>query len=470
MVTTASLTSPDEPCAQRAARILTFGFGATTVMWMLCYVAMLQPGQIVGEALFVMVVLALGLAGVLVGTTAATGFEAAFRGALVGLVSAIINLLLILSLVKGASQAALMGWLLGLFLGSMLIGAAGGFIGTKVRIGPAERFSGNWLGSLAFVAACIVFLMIITGGIVTGFEAGLAVPDWPNSYGHNMLLYPLSEMIADLDNGIFYEHAHRLTGMYVGLTVLTLFVMLWWGDKRAWVGIAGTVILLMVIAQGILGGLRVTGRLTFSDDPALLSPQTGLGIVHGVFGQICFAGVVMLAAVMTTRWSKGPEAKPTLSGGTDRILGVFLVIALVIQLIIGALYRHLTAEMGAQSEQPMLILMGHIFMAVFVTALVLLNGLRAASTHRDLPVLKRIGLILLILVGVQLVLGVLATVAVMMRGDGEGIPVLEVLTTSAHQANGGLLLGGATLLACWYFRLLQPVPQSALEPADSSIA
>ena len=64
------LIVPVESAPQRVARVLTFGFGATTVMWMLCYVAMLQPGQIIGEALFVMVILALLLAGVLAGSTA----------------------------------------------------------------------------------------------------------------------------------------------------------------------------------------------------------------------------------------------------------------------------------------------------------------------------------------------------------------------------------------------------------------
>ena len=54
-----------------------------------------------------------------------------------------------------------------------------------------------WLWSA--IAALITFFMLISGGVVTGLEAGLAVPDWPNSYGHNMLLYPLAEMTSDLE-------------------------------------------------------------------------------------------------------------------------------------------------------------------------------------------------------------------------------------------------------------------------------
>ena len=454
------------PRSQRAARVLTFGFGATTVMWLLCYVAMLQPGQLVGEALFVMVVLALMGAAALASSDLSSPARGLWRGSWVGMVSALLNLLLVGSLMGGDSQGEMFIWVAGLIAGSVVAGGLGGLIGAAVRYGDQRKpWSGNWLGSFAFVSACIVFLMIITGGIVTGFEAGLAVPDWPNSYGHNMLLYPLSEMIADLDSGIYYEHAHRLTGMYVGLTTMTLCILVWWADRRIWVGVAGTVILLMVIGQGVLGGLRVTGVLTMSEDPTMLSPNTAIGIVHGVFGQICFAGMVLIAAVTSSRWSTGPKPTPHVSAGTDHILGLILLVAFLFQLIIGATYRHLIVEMGVQSDQSMLLLMGHIFMAVLVTVLAILNGLRSASTHGSEPILKRIGLILLTLVGVQLLLGVLATISVLMRGEGEGIPSLEVLATSAHQANGALLLGTSTLLAFWYIRLLRPMAPDMADQA-----
>ena len=62
---------------QRFARLLVFAFGATTVMWLLCYVAMLQPGQVIGEALFVLVVLTLFLASAIAGSTSASSMQAA---------------------------------------------------------------------------------------------------------------------------------------------------------------------------------------------------------------------------------------------------------------------------------------------------------------------------------------------------------------------------------------------------------
>ncbi|MFN9956993.1 MAG: COX15/CtaA family protein, partial [bacterium] len=104
--------------------------------------------------------------------------------------------------------------------------------------------------------------MIVLGGIVTGYEAGLAVPDWPNSFGHNMLLYPVSEM----KGGIFYEHAHRLFGMLVGLSSFTLAALCWRHERRASIRWAASALLFMVCVQGLMGGLRVTGMFTLSQD------------------------------------------------------------------------------------------------------------------------------------------------------------------------------------------------------------
>src|SRR5581483_12442942 len=81
--------------------------------------------------------------------------------------------------------------------------------------------------------------------------AALAVPDWPTTFGYNMFLYPWSQMVG----GIFYEHSHRLLGSLVGLLTLALAAALWreGGRLRA----LGLVMVGAVIAQGVLGGLRV---------------------------------------------------------------------------------------------------------------------------------------------------------------------------------------------------------------------
>ena len=435
------------------ARALAIGFGATALMWVLSYIAMLQPGGFIGDAIFGITVLVLVFGGLAAAMADVDGHGMARglrRGVEVGFISACINLLLVGSLIDAQGTSAV-AWFIGLFGASIILGGVGGAIGSVVPSLEARRV--NWVGVLAAVCAAITFLMIISGGIVTGFEAGLAVPDWPNSYGHNMLLYPLSEMVADLDSGIFYEHAHRLTGMFVGWVSIVLCIMLWWGDRRVSLGVLGTVILLMVIGQGVLGGLRVTGTLTLSDNPELLSPSTVLGIVHGVLGQLLLGCFVFAAALTSWTWLRGPGPRPIDAAGPARFIAWALLIALVLQLIIGAIYRHLASDLEFEPSRTTHILMAHIALAVFVTLLAIINGMRGVMMEEGQPVMRRIGLGLLVLVVLQLGLGVGALLLVLKHQPGVPVPPLEVVVTSMHQANGALLLVAAVLMTAWTHRL-----------------
>src|SRR3954451_16149762 len=66
------------------------------------------------------------------------------------------------------------------------------------------------------------------GGLGTSHGAGMTVPDWPNSYGYNMFLFPPSQWVG----GILYEHTHRLMGTVVGYC--SLMLALWaWGAGRS---------------------------------------------------------------------------------------------------------------------------------------------------------------------------------------------------------------------------------------------
>jgi cytochrome c oxidase assembly protein subunit 15 len=60
--------------------------------------------------------------------------------------------------------------------------------------------------------------LIGVGGLVTSHGAGMAVPDWPTTYGYNMFAFPLSQWVG----GIFYEHTHRLVAAGVGLLTTVL--------------------------------------------------------------------------------------------------------------------------------------------------------------------------------------------------------------------------------------------------------
>ncbi len=441
----------------RPCRILAAGFGATTLMWLASYLAILVPGGLAGEFLFGLAILALIGGGVVAARRdeGIPGDEARLgRGVLVGVVSAVLNLLLVASLVR-SDLAGGGGWVVGILAGCVVAGGIGGAIGAALS---PWRTDGNWLCVFCWVTAALTLFMIVTGGIVTGFQAGLAVPDWPNSYGHNMLLYPLSEMVADLDGGVFYEHAHRLTGMFVGLAAIPFCVVLWRGSLQRWVAILGIIVLGLVILQGVLGGLRVTGWFTTSQDAADLAPSTLLAVVHGVLAQIILALMAVAAAGSSSAWRRGPAKLGDGRVSIDRRLAVALVIVLILQLVLGAAYRHMITAGGVDAKGASHALMAHVGMAVIVTILAIFVGLRGTVVPGRDEIFTWLGRCVLVTVGLQVLLGIGGLAAVLVRpdlGTTADVPVIEVLVTSAHQANGAVLLAASVVLAAWYWRVAE---------------
>jgi cytochrome c oxidase assembly protein subunit 15 len=425
---------------QTIPRILTLSCTATTVMWVFSYMTLLFGGQASGEVLFVLAGLSLVLAGMINTANGGNGIQAMWIGA----ISAFFNLLLLGSLVGGGggeevlSKGAL--WFCILLVGSIGLTCMGSRIARALK--PCQK-EFDWQYEFFVSVSLLVFLMLVTGGLVTGLDAGLAVPDWPNSYGHNMLLYPLTEMISSENDGIFFEHAHRLTGMFVGLASLVMLVCAWRWSSNKVVRATATVVFFMVCLQGLLGGLRVTGYLTLSQDRELLNPNVWMGVVHGVVGQLIFAGLVWIAAMMSPAWKDDTIANKTNRG--DVRLGWVLVCSMVLQLILGAVYRHM---LGDETLAPKAthILYTHMFIAFVVLVVVVIFALRLlAYDHR---VLKTYGKLLMTLVGVQLLLGGGALIAIIIN-KGVEIPTYEVVLTTLHQANGALLLGASIASLAW---------------------
>src|SRR5918911_1731463 len=87
------------------------------------------------------------------------------------------------------------------------------------------------LHTVALLTACATFPLIFMGGLVTSHGAGMSVPDWPNSYGYNMFLFPPRYWVG----GILYEHTHRLAGTVVGILSIVLTVVAWKTEPRRWV-------------------------------------------------------------------------------------------------------------------------------------------------------------------------------------------------------------------------------------------
>jgi cytochrome c oxidase assembly protein subunit 15 len=418
-------------------------------MWFLGYLCRMPP------ALVPSWLLALGMLVCLVGG----GFGAGrlsdcgwTSGLTAGLLSSAINLLILGSLLGGGRTNQVVPSALWWVPGSLLLGAgtatAGAMVGSSTRRGLTRAV--NWTGVFAGVAAAATLLQLLVGGFVTSNKAGLAVVDWPNSFGTNMFLYPLSRMTG----GVYYEHAHRLFGSLVGLTTVALAVHLFRVERRKWVKRLALVAVLAVIVQGILGGLRVTGRFTVSTSPEAMAPSITLAIVHGVLGPAFFALMIALAVFTSTAWASAAPARATPHAGSEHVFGLLLVGAVAVQLVLGAIQRHLARG-----------LLVHITFAVVVLALALLHGSRLWGLYEGQPLLARLGRLIMTVAAVQVSLGILAFFAVRFRLEGVPRPTWDVLLTTAHQACGSVLLGCSVMGVLWSRRLLVQTPSGAEPPA-----
>ncbi|MEI6339606.1 MAG: ABC transporter substrate-binding protein, partial [Verrucomicrobiota bacterium] len=72
-----------------------------------------------------------------------------------------------------------------------------------------QRSTPNWPRIIAGVLVVVTGLQLCSGALVTTYDAAMAVPDWPATYGHNMFLFPFAEWFWGPWD-LFLEHGHRL--------------------------------------------------------------------------------------------------------------------------------------------------------------------------------------------------------------------------------------------------------------------
>jgi len=183
----------------------------------------------------------------------------------------------------------------------------------------------RWLHRFAWFTSIATLLLICSGGMVTSKGVGLAVPDWPTTFGYNMFLFPVSKWVG----GIFFEHTHRLIASTVGFLTIILAIWIWRVGERRWLRNLGFAALGAVILQGVLGGLRVT----------LLKDE--IGIFHACLAQ-AFLGMLVLITLATSElWRRVHENNSVpASGRTLSRLVICTTILIYLQLGLGATMRH----------------------------------------------------------------------------------------------------------------------------------
>lgn len=314
---------------------------------------------------------------------------------------------------------------------------------------------GPWPHRLARVLVCAMFALICLGATVTAYRAGMAVPDWPGTYGH-WIWYPLDLWFGAWD--LFLAHGHRLAARLVGLLTVALAVVIWRSDPRRWMRRLALVAVAGVILQGTLGGLRV-----------ILAAEW-LAKVHGCTAPLLFALSAALVTFTSRAWRQLDATKQHPAARRLRALTAGSTGAIYLLIVLCAQLRHLGfSDAPGRFElwvRLALILAGLIGVVLIGLLAFVLRRLREEAK------IVRLTALLVSLFFVQLVLGAATWVtnyewpawftnyiwAVEYRVVAEGR--LQVLVTTAHTAVGSLVLAAAVVLTIRSFRLLRAEPRS----------
>jgi len=304
---------------------------------------------------------------------------------------------------------------------------------------------------VAVVLAVALLPLIVVGAGVTSKDAGMAYPDWPTSGGH--LVNPPGWWKGEKT---FWEHGRRLLGWTVGILAIVSAVFCFrrgatlrtgsTNTRERWCECLSLATLLAIVIQGVLGGIRVR------------AVSTPLALVHGVWGQVCFCLACVVGLLTSRGWlESGPAVEAR--GATFFQRGTLVgTICVFLQLVTGAAQRHF----GVREA-----LIAHLLGAVVVILVLSWAAMWALEQYPHLTLLAKLGRMLAVLVGLQMILGGLAFLVTVMGGDW---PVtLRWAAPSAHVLVGAMLLACVLLMTLSSRRLLRSVVEGADPAAKSAV-
>ena len=292
--------------------------------------------------------------------------------------------------------------------------------------------------------------MIWIGGLVTTSGAGMAVPDWPNTYGYNLFAYPLATWIYGPWK-LFIEHGHRLFGTLVGMITIGFLISTWVCQRKSALRWLGAAALAGVLLQGVLGGMRV------------LAGEVLIAQIHGCVGPAFFAFTIALAAITSERWR---DAQPIDSPGIAKIERLALIITFLafLQIVLGSQLRHLPT--WARPGEFRAALHFHLIVAAALWAHIVMLAIRARRTCLYEGWIMRPITGLSIAIVVQIFLGLATWVtkygfpawlssfdfAAAFRPTADAPWQMSIAT--AHVAIGSMILGTSLLIALRSRRLV----------------
>lgn len=267
-------------------------------------------------------------------------------------------------------------------------------------VGAARR-------TLAPLNAAACLLLLVAGGMVTSTDSGLAVPDWPLSYGR---------WLPTMTGGIFYEHGHRMIASGVGFLILVMAFITQREEVRPGVRRLAWATLALTCLQGVLGGVTVFYGL-----------PTAVSAAHATIGQTVFCLIVAMADLVV---EPAPRIEKPL--GSLRWAAGTAVAALWLQLVLGSVLRH-----GGSS------LSWHVAGAVIASTAAFWAACKALFERRE-AALRGPAIALASLLLLQLLLG--AATAAFRITPSPRTSYAMIGTATTHLAVGAFLLATTTLL------------------------
>ncbi len=295
----------------------------------------------------------------------------------------------------------------------------------------------RWLHHYTVAMAFSVLVLIFIGGLVTSTGSGLAVPDWPLSYG---MLFP------PMVGGIFYEHGHRMVAATIGLMAVILVLLQWKWEPRLWMRRLGLVALAAVCLQGLLGGLTVLYLL-----------PTSVSVAHACLAQAFFCIVISIAVFTSNAWiaaaPKLAEHRQFMRESHPWKWSVLASVVIYLQLILGAIMRHTGAGLAIPDfplffghllppewSWPIAIHFSHRLGALGVTVMILLTARRIWKKGGFSQRVRNYTALLLLLLATQVTLGAYTVWT-----------HKSVSITTFHVATGAAVLGTCLLLTLWTY-------------------
>ena len=325
-----------------------------------------------------------------------------------------------------------------------------------------ESTRGRGLHLFAILVAMLTVVLLLAGALVTSNEAGDSVPDWPLSFGR--WLISSDHFVAN----VRYEYSHRFIAGAVGFATFVLALWAWFGDRRKGVRWFAVAVFCGVVAQGAVGGLRVL----------LPAYKPLIAVPHALVAQSFFAAIVAIAVLTSRSWLAKHEIRYDGGGIPMRRLTAMSLGVVLGQLVLGAGFRH-----GAFGIIP------HAIGAVAVVAMVAWTALAALRRHAKDRYLTRPAKALLVLLGLQVALGLLAYLTRMTAAGQSVAGVREFFTrmtmaplqsltlvqpvepmislTAAHLVVGALTLAAIVVLTLRTHQVLALSPLRGMDLAGA---